>query len=144
MSPVLLDIPDYKTDFKAWLLAQPQALTYHGGRVYRGRLPANNNAWPAVVFYRSGGGKQPGEPNVLNVRFGIEILGGDISAAQESAVEGLADCLESAIDTISMVQQGGTMFLNGIVTSAPDKPDPDTGRPGRVLDAVLTLRSATS
>jgi hypothetical protein len=143
MTVTLLDVSDCDADFKAWLKGILAAnVSYPVGVYYK--LPTNNGAWPAIVLYRSGGGKIAGEPNILNVRYGIEVLGGDVTPSQAVAVRQIAALLESAIDTISMVTQGGTTFLNGIVTSAPDKPDPDTGRPGRVLDAVITLRSATS
>jgi hypothetical protein len=140
----VLDVPDSDEDLKNLILNDPHLSPYHGGRVYF-RIPANNSTWPVIVLYRIGGGKVGGEVQEINARYQIDILSGKVDAANEVAVRQLALLLESTIDNLSgPIQQGGTVFLNGIVTSHVSKPDRDTGRPGRVLDAVLTLRSATS
>jgi hypothetical protein len=139
----LLDIPDCDEDFKSFIEDEPNLGPLHGGRVYY-RVPANNGTWPIMRLYRAGGGKVPGEVPILQVRFAIEVLAGAVDGPSYLAVRTLSAVTESVINNIDNVLSGGTWFLNGIVTTTLDKPDPDTGRPGRVLDAVITLRSATS
>ena len=138
----MIDLSDAEEDFKSWLVAEPDLASLHGGRVYW-RIP-NQPSYPLVRLYRAGGGKQPGEANMRDIRFGVEVLGGAVDGPTWLAVRTLTTAIESVVDNLDNVAQGGTMFCNGIVTGVTDKPDPDTGRPGRVLDALITCRSLTS
>lgn len=137
-----LDVPDIDEDLKNLLINQPNLAPLHGGRVYF-RIPGNPK-YPLMRLYRAGGGKVGQGPQEMVVRYAIEVLGGTVTGASFLGVRQLTAIAESFFDNLENVVQGGTLFQNAVVSTVVDKPDPDTGRPGRVLDAVITLRSATS
>lgn len=138
---VFLDVPDLDEDFKNLIAAQASIMAIATGGIAF-QLNAQPN-YPVIRVYRAGGGKQPGEAQVLDVRFAIEVLHNQSTKAGFLAVRQITGLLESFIDNLTFTQQGGTVFLNGIVTSVVPKPDPNTGWPGKVLDCLMTLRSAT-
>lgn len=141
MPAPFLDVPDVDEDWKSFLIGQPNLAPLHGGRVYFRIQPSP--IYPLLRIYRAGGGKLPGEPSILNIRFAVEVLANQINAAAYAAVRQITGVLESVVNNLDNVVSGGTLFQNGIVTSVADKPDPDNGWPGKVADCLITCRSTT-
>lgn len=133
--------PDAMPDIRSWLRNHPYLADLSAGRVFF-NIPAKIKTAPFVRIYRSGGGPQAdgSDSPVLDLRVAVEawgMTGADYTAVRQTilAVEAAAHDLDPGT-----VIGTGTVLLNVNPTTSLDTPDPDTGWPRIMLDAVFTVR----
>ena len=144
--------PDYMVDMRAWLRAHPYLVNLTAGRVFF-RIPPKPSAAPFLRIYQSGGGPQAEESDapVMDIRLGIDVWG--MAGSDYTAVRKTGNALYAiAHDTPALTRLtgpptssyawGNTVHMNLNITTSLDSPDPDTGWPRKVLDAVWTVRHA--
>lgn len=138
--------PDVLGDLRTWCRALP-GLSSISGRVFF-HIPTTTPTFPLVRLYLVGGGPDGNEAPVENIRVAFEIWGrplrgggatgpgtyGDITALMLAIKAGLHD-LVGPIGTTTVV-------LNAEATNVLQSPDPDTGAPRFIVDALLTVHAA--
>lgn len=127
---------DVMGDLRTWLRAHDY-LDSVDGRVFF-RIPVSPT-YPLVRLYRAGGGNQPGEVPLEDVQVGIDIWADDYAT-----VTAVGNAVKAALHQMlpDTALGAGTVGLNADVIGDIDAPDPDTGKPRKVLTAVLTVRAA--
>lgn len=122
---------------RAWLKAHPYLASING-RVFF-RIPVDP-VYPLFRIARVGGGPQAGEAPVEDVMVGIDLWGGSYSE-----ISALAAAVKSACHLLSPGTVMGTCVgLNADVIGDIDAPDPDTGKPRKVLTVLFTVRPVTA
>lgn len=128
-------------DIRNWLRTNEWIAPIVGGRVFF-RLPDNPNPTkvPFIRLTRSGGGIQAdSEFPMYDIRVAIEVWGMDgkhydLVRQAVLAIEQAALVLQPG----TILGSNGTVGKNINVTTAFDSPDPDTGWPRIIMDAIFT------
>lgn len=132
----MIVFPDVLGDVRAWLRAHPDLTPLVNGRVFF-RIP-ETASFPLIRIYQAGGAVQPGDAPVQDVRLAFDIWGSGKQYAQTTQAK-LA--VESACHRLPVpCRLGTTQVGNAQVTSALFLPDPQTGDPRWVVDALFTVR----
>lgn len=135
---------DTMRDVRAWLRTHPYltALTATDGtsllnaRVFF-RIP-NAPSYPLVRIYEINTVNQDGDAPIVDTMIGIDVWGGDYQQVADITL-----ALRAAFHLMAPDAPIGatTIGLNADVIGSVDSPDPDTGRPRKVLTALLTSRA---
>lgn len=135
---------DWLFDLRTWLRTHPALVPLVNGRVFF-RVPPvlKGQKFPAIApfmrVYSAGGGPQPGEAPIEDNRAAIEVWGNE--GSDYDNLREVVVALKSAFFRMDNDVVGGTCFFYGLVTSAPDAPDPSTGAPRYVVDTLITCRA---
>lgn len=130
-------IPDYLGDLRAWARGQPALVADQGARVFF-RIP-DTPTFPLTQMLEILTDSQPGEAPVFDARLAFYIWGG--AKSDYAAVSRLARAYLGLFKVPGPWLAGaGTVVLNA-EAGVRDIPDPETGNPRKVVDAVLTLRA---
>lgn len=125
-------------DLRTWLRSHPLlAAPLSAQRVWF-RVPTNPSGSPFIRIYRAGGGPQPSEAPIQDIRIAHEVWA--LLDEDYTLVLQTIQALESIYQQASNLRMGtGTVLLNAEVTGVVDSPDPDSGWPRIVLDVLATV-----
>lgn len=127
--------PDVAGDFRSWLRTHPYLTDLQAARVFF-RIPGVPN-FPLTQMSLLDDTNQDGQAPIVNAMIGLTVWGGSYADVTNIANGIKAACHEmnpgTAIGT-------STIGLNAELIGSVDSPDPDDGRPRKVLTVSLTAR----
>lgn len=137
------------SDIRTWLRTEPTLAPLNGGRVFF-RFP-DTVTYPATRLYRAGGGYQPVEAPLMDLRVGIDVWGAapgpGVTEGTFAQTDQLTVAYETAMNRLGLgpcVTVDGTVLFYAAPTGTPFNPDPDDGSPRFTITATFTCAQAPS
>lgn len=127
--------PDVAGDFRSWLRTHEYLTDLQGARVFF-RIP-DTPAYPLTQLSMLNDPNQDGDMPIVNALIGLTVWGGSYAEVTDIANGIKAACHQMNPDTVIGAT---TIGLNAEVIGSVDSPDPDDGRPRKVMTVSLDAR----